>query len=98
VIEARERQAARRGESGVLGNAQMDATMLRMHAQLDETGHAMLRSACERGTMSARGQHRALRVARTIADLQGSDRVKGEHLARALAWRPDASLDARRAA
>lgn len=98
VIEARERQAARMTESGVLVNAQMDTTMLRRHAELDEAGHAMLRCARERGMMSARGQHRALRVARTIADLEGSDRVRSEHLALALSWRPEAGLGGRRAA
>jgi len=98
VIEARERQAARLADAGILVNAQMDTAMLRRHVKLDEDGHMLLKGTHERGTMSARGQHRALRVARTIADLEGRDRVKSEDLARALSWRPEAGLGSRRAA
>lgn len=98
VIEARERQAARLADTGILVNAQMDTAMLRRHVKLDEDGHALIRSARERNMMSARGQHRALRVARTLADLKGCEQVKGEHLARALSWRPEAGLAGRRVA
>lgn len=98
VIEARERQAARLLDTGILVNAQMDAAMLRRYVKLDEGGHALLRCARERGTMSARGQHRALCVARTVADLKGCEQVQAEHLAHALAWRPEAGLGSRRAA
>jgi magnesium chelatase family protein len=98
VMEARERQAARLADTGVLVNAQMDTATLRRYVKLDEDGHALLRCSRERGTMSARGQHRALRVARTIADLQGCRQVEAEHLARALSWRPEAGLGSRRAA
>jgi magnesium chelatase family protein len=98
VIEARERQATRLRESGILVNAQMDASMLRRHAKLDERGQQMLADTCQRALLSARGQHRALRVARTIADLAGRERVGAEDLARALSWRADASFGGRRAA
>lgn len=98
VIEARERQAARLGEGGILVNAQMDARMLRRHVRLDRRGQELLEGTRERGVLSARGQHRALRVARTIADLDGCERVQAKHLARALSWRPEAGLGGRRAA
>jgi magnesium chelatase family protein len=98
VIEARERQAARLREEGILVNAQMDARMLRRHVRLDEGGKRVLAASQERGLLSARGQHRALRVARTIADLERSERVKHEHLARAFSLRPEAGLSGRRAA
>jgi magnesium chelatase family protein len=98
VIEARERQAKRLREEGVLVNAQMDARMLRRHVRLDEHGEQMLARWRERGLLSARGQHRSLRVARTIADLRRSERVEAEHLARALSLRPEAGLSGRRAA
>lgn len=98
VIEARERQAARLADTGIFVNAHMDTAMLRRHVKLDKDGHMLLRETCERGTMSARGQHRALRVARTIADLKGCERVKAAHLALALAWRPEACSSSRRAA
>lgn len=98
VREARERQAARLREEGILVNAQMDAPMLRRHVKLDEHGERMLGETRQRGVLSARGQHRALRVARTIADLKRSERVEAKHLSRALSLRPEAGLSSRRAA
>jgi magnesium chelatase family protein len=95
VVEARERQAARLRDEGVLVNAQMDARMLRRHVKLDERGARMLASCRERGSLSARGQHRALRVARTIADLDRHDTVEAKHLARALSLRPEAGFAGR---
>ena len=98
VVEARERQAARLRHAGVLVNAQMDAPMLRRHVKLDERGERMFARVRERGLLSGRGQHRALRVARTIADLAHRERVEAEHLSRALSLRPEAGLSGRRAA
>jgi magnesium chelatase family protein len=98
VIEARERQTARLLEEGILVNAHMDASMLRRHVKLDDKGERMLAHTRERGLLSARGQHRTLRVARTIADLDSRERVQEEHLSLALALRPEAGLSGRRAA
>jgi magnesium chelatase family protein len=98
VMEARERQAARLSDTGILVNAQMDAPALRRHIRLDERGQQILAGTRERGLLSMRGQHRALRVARTIADLEGRERVRAEHLAQALAWRAEISLSGHRAA
>jgi magnesium chelatase family protein len=97
VTEARERQAARLGEDGASVNAQMNVRMLQRHAKLEERGEEMLRRASERGLLSARGQHRMLRVARTIADLGGSERVRGRDVGAALALRPEAGLQGSRA-
>jgi magnesium chelatase family protein len=98
VSAARERQAARLHDDGVALNAHMDAAMLRRHIRLDERGEALLRGAGERGMLSARGQHRVLRVARTIADLNDSPRIRLRDLGSALALRGDAGLAGRRAA
>jgi magnesium chelatase family protein len=98
VIEARARQALRLAPDGVSANAHMDANMLRRHVCLDDEGEAIMRRAAERGLLSARGQHRALRVARTIADLNGSDRVRARDVGAALALRPEATLGGSRAA
>jgi magnesium chelatase family protein len=92
VTEARERQAARLEEEGATVNAQMNVRMLQRHAKLEEKGEEMLRGACERGMLSARAQHRVLRVARTIADLGGSERVRGRDVGAALALRPQDGL------
>jgi magnesium chelatase family protein len=98
VSEARERQARRLRDDGVLVNAQMDSAMLRRHVKLDEPSERMLASARERGTLSARGADRTLRVARTVADLAGEETVGAEHLSRALSMRPEAGLSSGRAA
>ncbi|HEY2631321.1 MAG TPA: YifB family Mg chelatase-like AAA ATPase [Solirubrobacteraceae bacterium] len=98
VLEARKRQAMRLKGTGVHVNARVDGAMLREHAKLDQAGERMLASVRERGVMSGRGEHRALRVARTIADLAGSERVRAEHLASALSLRPESGMSYRRAA
>jgi magnesium chelatase family protein len=98
VSEARERQAVRLREEGVLVNAQMDTRMLRAHVPLNRACEEMLAGAHEKGMLSVRGAHRALRVARTIADLAGSQNVAAKHLADALCYRPEACLSWRRAA
>jgi magnesium chelatase family protein len=98
VIQARERQASRLAAEGIELNAYMDASSLRRHVRLDARGDSMMRRACEQGLLSARGQHRVLRVARTIADLSGSERVRVGDLGAALALRPEATLGGSRAA
>ena len=98
VTEARERQARRLREDGVTVNAHMDVRMLRRHVRLDGRSEAMVMRARQSGLLSARGQHRVLRVARTIADLNGSERVRARDVGGALALCPDASLAGNRAA
>jgi magnesium chelatase family protein len=98
VLEARERQAARLRNAGILVNAQMDVPMLHRHVRLNERGQKILAGTRDRSLLSVRGQHRALRVARTIADLDGRERVQADDLARALSLRPEAGLSGRRAA
>ncbi|HEX3434992.1 MAG TPA: YifB family Mg chelatase-like AAA ATPase [Solirubrobacteraceae bacterium] len=98
VADARERQAARLRGEAVSVNAQMDAATLIRRVSLDERGERMLRAAGERGMLSARGTHRVLRVARTIADLNGCARVRARDVGSALALRGDPSPSSRRAA
>jgi magnesium chelatase family protein len=98
IADARERQARRLSADGVAVNAQMDARMLSLHVQLDERGQGMLDAARRRGLLSARGEHRVLKVARTIADLNACDRVRPTDLGAALALRPDVTLVGSRAA
>jgi magnesium chelatase family protein len=98
VACARERQAARLEPEGVTVNARMDGPMLARHVRLDERGERMLRGARAAGLLSARGEHRALRVARTVADLDASERVRACDLGAALALRTDPSASGNRAA
>jgi magnesium chelatase family protein len=98
VMAARERQAHRLRDEGASVNAHMDMRMIERHARLDERGQQMLHEAQARGTLSARGQHRTLRVARTIADLNGCDRVRMRDVGVALSLRPETGLRGSRAA
>jgi magnesium chelatase family protein len=92
VTSARERQAKRLKADGVTVNAHMDVRLLRRHVALDKRSEEMLHSAGARGMLSARGQHRVLRVARTIADLDGSEQVRARDIGRAIAFRPETAL------
>ena len=91
VRAAREVQAARYaavdGEAAPRTNAEADGTLLERSAAPDEAGRRLLADAAERLRLSARGYHRVLRVARTIADLAGAETVSRVHLAEALNYR-----------
>jgi magnesium chelatase family protein len=94
VLQARRRQATRLANEGVSLNAHMSPSLLRRFVTVDDDSIEMLRAAARTGLVSMRGQHRAMRVARTIADLAGSERVDARHLGAALALRPEAVLPA----
>ncbi|HXP37658.1 MAG TPA: ATP-binding protein, partial [Solirubrobacteraceae bacterium] len=98
VTAARERQAARLRKAGIALNAQMDARTLSRQVPLSRGCERLLRAASERGLLSARGAQRVLRVARTIADLNGVQRIGTDELAEALALRGDAGAGRGRAA
>jgi magnesium chelatase family protein len=83
VAHARAVQRARQG--GV--NARLDAAGVSRHCTVSQAGQAVLTQALTRHALSARGFHRAAKVARTIADLGGSDRIEAAHVAEALAYR-----------
>lgn len=91
VIAARRIQEERfRNEKGIYCNAQMNSRLLRKYAWPDAEGLARLKEQMERLNMSARAFDRILRVARTIADLDGSPAVLSRHIAEAIGYR---SLD-----
>jgi magnesium chelatase family protein len=100
VAAARERQVARYAAIGlphVRSNAAVSAAVLEDIARPDASGMTLLREAADAMRLSARGYHRVLRVARTLADLDGIDRVGRVHSAEALSYRALAD-EVRRAA
>ncbi|MBR1544152.1 MAG: YifB family Mg chelatase-like AAA ATPase [Muribaculaceae bacterium] len=91
VVAARRIQELRfKDEPGIHCNAQMTPTLLHKWAEPDAEGLKKLRDAMERMSMSARAYDRILKVARTIADLDGSVSVRYEHITEAIGYR---SLD-----
>ena len=88
VIKARQIQTERfKSFKGVHSNAQMTERMLHEFAEPDAKSLDMLRMAMERLQLSARAYSRILKVARTIADLEGSERVESMHIAEAISYR-----------
>ena len=100
VAAARDIQLARYADAGmphVRTNAEAPASLLETIAQPDAQGQKLLRDAAETMKLTARGYHRVLRVARTLADLDGAEKIGRLHLAEALSYRALAE-DLRRAA
>jgi len=91
VVNAREIQKKRYGNrEGIHANAHMNKKEVENYCQLDEVCLSILKTAMEKLGLSARAYDRIIKVARTIADLDASDRIKPHHLAEAIQYR---SLD-----
>ena len=88
VIKARKKQEERfANHPGIYCNAQMESKLLHQYANPDEKGLNLLRTAMTRLNLSARAYDRILKVARTIADLEGSETIQSNHLAEAISYR-----------
>ena len=88
VEAARERQRQRFAGNNLSSNADMGPAEVRRFCVVDEGGQSLLRAAMQQLQMSARAYHRILKVARTIADLAGSEHIKTPYLAEAIQYRP----------
>ena len=88
VIKARQIQEQRYKEyKNIHCNAQMTERMIHLYAEPDQPSLDMLRMAMERLSLSARAYGRILKVARTIADLEGSEKIQSQHIAEAIGYR-----------
>jgi magnesium chelatase family protein len=94
VVAARERQRHRLAAHGVACNARMTARQLRDLADASASALRLLYELHDRHTLSARGHTRVLRVARTMADLDGAERIGPEHVHAAAGLRLDAPTTA----
>jgi len=88
VERAREAQRVRFADTSLSSNADVGPGEVRRICRLDETGRGLVRAAMQQLQMSARAFHRILKLARTIADLAGSERIETAHLAEAIQYRP----------
>ncbi len=85
---ARERQRARFAGTTLQCNGDMGPAEVRQFCVIDDASKSLLRAAMQQMQMSARAYHRILKLARTIADLAGSDNIETPHLAEAIQYRP----------
>lgn len=87
VERARGIQRERFQEEGILVNSEMNIPKIKRYCQVDSKSENLLRKYVDSGGLTARGYHRVLRLARTIADLEGSEKIDFNHLSEALTYR-----------
>jgi magnesium chelatase family protein len=90
IERASERQHARFRDDVIFTNARMDVRHVRKHCRPDGDGQMLLRQAMDSIGLSARAYNKILKIARTIADLEGKDDIKAHHVSEAINYR---SLD-----
>jgi len=86
--EIQNKRFANREAKDIVCNADMRVGEVRQFCQLQDEGKSLMRAAMTQLNLSARGYHRVLKLARTIADLAGSEEIQSVHLAEALQYRP----------
>lgn len=87
VLNSRMIQAKRFGGDRRMNNAYMSHRLIEKHCLLDESSEALLRQAMMELALSARAHDKILRVARTIADIEGSENIQSAHIAEAISYR-----------
>lgn len=87
VEKARNIQKARLQDLSEITNAELSSKQVRQFCELDDESKGLLRSATERLNLSARAYHRIIKLARTIADLDGSEKILKNHIAEGIQYR-----------
>ena len=88
VQKARDIQIRRFKGLKITSNAEMNNKQLKAFCNLDEQSILLLKQAISKLNLSARAFHRVIKIARTIADLEGSEKIKSNHVAEVLQYRP----------
>ena len=89
VIQARKLQAKRYEGEGILTNSELTAEMIKKYCKLDSQSEQIMKLAAQKHQLSGRRYNRVLKIARTIADLAGSESIETSHLTQALQYRSD---------
>ena len=89
VVKARKIQAKRYENDGIITNAELSTAMIKKYCKLDEKSSEIMKLASQKYQLSGRRYNRILKIARTIADLNGSEDISAEHLTQALQYRAD---------
>ena len=87
VNAVRDLQRKRFENDGILTNAEMSSAQINKYCKIDKDSERLLSKAFEKLNLSARGTTRILKVARTIADMEGSADIKPQHIAEAIQYR-----------
>lgn len=87
VIKARQIQALRYKDDGILTNSELTSKLIRKYCQIDKPSAALLKTAAVKYQLSGRRYDRILKLARTIADLDCSENIQQTHLMQALQYR-----------
>ena len=87
VEKAREIQKERFAREGILTNSEMKIPQIKKYCQIDSRSQNVLRKFVNSGKLSARGYHRVLKVARTIADLEERESISFQNISEALSYR-----------
>ena len=88
VQRARDLQLKRFKGMKITSNAEMNNKQLKAFCNLDDQSILLLKQAISKLNLSARAFHRVIKIARTIADLENSEKIKSNHIAEALQYRP----------
>jgi len=92
VEKARKLQIERFKNENIVANSEMTIPLIKKHCKTDEAGSKLLKNAVNNLHLSARGYHRILKLARTIADLDESINIAAQHIAEALQYRPKTEI------
>jgi magnesium chelatase family protein len=90
VIKAREHQTKRLKDTGIFCNARMNNRMIKKFCKVDGAAETVLAAAMQQFNLSARAYNKILKLSRTIADLDGAEEIRTEHVTEAIQYR---SLD-----
>ncbi|MCM1339239.1 MAG: YifB family Mg chelatase-like AAA ATPase [Muribaculaceae bacterium] len=89
VVRARKIQAERYRNEGILTNSEMNSKQIKKYCKLDETSQQLIKAAALKYGLSGRKYDRILKLARTVADLEGSEDIKAVHMTQALQYKLD---------